>query len=94
MPGDCRAAQNYVHEIERVLEFSAYRGVLSQHDRNNLRALLSKWRRRAEGEDMRFMLLGNMTTGKVVFSDSAVRHARDQRIADDIVGLLEKELTT
>lgn len=90
-PGDCRTAQRYVDEINRVLAVSAYKGALSQHDRSNLHALRSKWRRRADGKDMRFMLKGNRVQGRMSFSSCTNRYVRDQKVVEDILGLLSQE---
>lgn len=54
-PNDQTAARLYLSRIQQAIA----QGGWTTSERNNLYALRKKWRARAEGRDMRFVLVGN-----------------------------------
>ena len=74
-PGDTPIARLFLGRILNALELHDW----TQDERNRLRLLRDKWRRRAEGNDPRFQAVGTRA-GRVAFDvEVAARAARRKR---------------
>jgi hypothetical protein len=65
-PGDHGAARDHLARVERVIDAGGW----TRNERTNLYRERDKWRRRAEGRDVRFEVAGNRA-GPLTISEQA-----------------------
>jgi hypothetical protein len=80
-PGDHRAARAMVEKITELLEKK-----WKPNEQRRLRKMQTKWKRRAEGRDARFELVGNVA-GRL--AKDVAGQAKEISVNDRILGLIE-----